>query len=126
MDLDPGGILEAVSQVSSASTSGQEELTFLNQLLSVRVAGIVTNSLQDTARATGASARQVTSALDRSTLTVKVVLENSSTWLINALKAGDETASRNALDIKDQIADLTSRLAKAAPTCRLRAARAAI
>src|ERR1035441_6973743 len=113
VELLPAKILEEISKGSSGSTAGQEELNFLNQLLSVRVAEMLTNSLRENARVTGVSANQVTSVLEHSTSTVKATLENSSEWLINALKVSNETASKNAQEIKGQISDLTANLAKA-------------
>jgi hypothetical protein len=91
MELDPTGILEAISQVSSASTSGQEELNFLNQLLSVRVAGIVTNSLQDTARAIEDQIADLTSKIAKASTDLQAASSQSShlskqlNWLTAAL-----------------------------------------
>jgi hypothetical protein len=113
VELLPATILEEISKVSLGSTAGQEEGNFLNQLLSLRVAEMVTNGLRETARVTGVSANQVTSELEHSTVTVKAVLENSSEWLVNALKVSNDTASKNAREIKNQIADLSANLAKA-------------
>jgi hypothetical protein len=45
-NLDPNGILEAISNSTLGSTHGQEELNFLKHLLSTRVAGILTQQLQ--------------------------------------------------------------------------------
>jgi hypothetical protein len=92
VELDePREIVEAISRVALGTTAGQEELNFLNQLLSVRVAGIVANSLQGTASTIGASASQITLALERTNSTVKAV----------------------AQEIEGQIADLTAKIAKA-------------
>jgi hypothetical protein len=112
-NLDLRGILEAISGASLGSTAGQEELNFLNQLLSTRVAEMLTQQLQETARVTGASASEIKVGLEHSTLIAKTVLENSSNGLINALKVSNETTSKNAREIKDQIADLSSKLARA-------------
>jgi hypothetical protein len=71
------------------------------------------NSCKETARVTGASASEIKGVLEHSTSTAKIALENSSKGLINALKVSNETTTNNAQEIKDQIADLTSKLATA-------------
>ena len=61
---------------------------------------------------------ETASVIGRSANTMKSSLENSSEWLINALKVSNETASKNAAEIKDQIADLSLNLANASTDLR--------
>jgi hypothetical protein len=56
---------------------------------------------------------QTTTSILSSADIIKASVENSSMWLTNALKASNETASKNAQEIKDQIAELSLNLAHA-------------
>jgi len=91
---------------------------YLENLLSVRTAETVNSQLSETASSIGRSAHLMKDALDHSTLVAKATLENSSGFLIAALKVNTETGSRNALEIKEQIAGLTSSLAEASTDLR--------
>jgi chromosome segregation ATPase len=56
---------------------------------------------------------ETASSIGSSANTMKSSFENSSKWLINALKVSNETASKNAQEIRDQIGELSLNLAHA-------------
>jgi hypothetical protein len=62
---------------------------------------------------TAESANRIKETLDQSTATVKGCLENSSEWVINAIKRNTEITSANAKDIEEQIAQLSKALLQA-------------
>jgi hypothetical protein len=66
-----------------------------------------------TAETIGKSANSLKDALDHSTDTVKTTLENSSKWLINALKVNTDVTAESAKEIDARIGTLTIALTQA-------------
>lgn len=93
--------------------TGDPPLRYLENLLLYRTAETVNRQLAETARVAEGSANLIKGALDHATSTAKASIENSSEFLIAALKVNTETGARNAQEIKDQISGLTVNLAEA-------------
>lgn len=75
--------------------------------------GHLAGALQVLGKTIVESAATVQKALDHSTTTTKLTIENSSEFLIATLKVSTDTAAKNASEIKDQIAALTASLSQA-------------
>jgi hypothetical protein len=103
---------------AKGSIQGLDEIRVLENLIQVRTAEMVSRQLSETAGSIGRSANLMKDALEHSTLTAKTTLENSSGFLIAALKVNTETGSKNAQEIKEQIAGLRSSLAEASTDLR--------
>jgi hypothetical protein len=86
---------------------GSPHHVYLENLLSVRTADTVNKQLAETA-----------SSIGRSANLLKITLENSSEWLINAVKVSTEVGKENAQQIGGQIAGLTAALTTASVELR--------
>jgi Trp operon repressor len=90
-----------------------DRLQIIPPFVSVRTAEMVNKQLTSTAATIYESANRIKETLDQSTATVKGCLENSSEWVINAIKRNTEITSANAKDIEEQIAQLSKALLQA-------------
>src|SRR5579859_5634920 len=80
----------------------QMQIEQIKGFLKVRTAELVNKQLTATAATVSESANHL-----------KATLENSSEWLINAIKVSTETSTKNAVEIGEQITRLTSALTTA-------------
>jgi hypothetical protein len=92
-------LLEAIE---NGAMPGSPHHEYLVKLLSVRTAEMVNRQLSETASTIGKSANLLKSTLD-----------NSSDWLINAIKVSTETGDKSAQQIGDRIAGLAAALTTA-------------
>jgi hypothetical protein len=110
--LSTEDILKRIAGVSTGGQPGIDEFNFLNNLLSARIADSLVRGLAGNTETTAKSANALRDALQHSTEIVKATLENSSAWLINALKVSTETSSKSAKEIEAQIGSLTTALSQ--------------
>lgn len=106
-------LLEELSRSSTGSTQGRDRLEVIPPFILVLTAEMVNRQLSETSGAIAASANRLTETLNHSTDTVKATLENSSEWLINALKVNTETVAARAKEIDARIGSLTVALSQA-------------
>jgi chromosome segregation ATPase len=106
-------LVEALGNTSIESSEGKNTVNFLQSLISVRTAEMVTAQLAGTAESIGRSANSIKDALDHATDAAKASLENSSQSLIAALKANTEKISDSAKDIENKVATLSNALSRA-------------
>ena len=95
-------IEQLLSVIESAAMPGSPHHQYLEHLLSVRTAEMVSKQLEETASSIGSSANLL-----------KSTLENSSNWLINAIKVSTESGAKNADQIGGQIGGLTAAITTA-------------
>jgi hypothetical protein len=95
-------IEQILQAIEGDAEPGSPHHVYLEQLLSARTAEMVNQQLVETASSIGRSANLLKSAL-----------ENSSEWLINAIKVGTETGAKNAQQISVEISQLTVALTAA-------------
>lgn len=101
-------LLDALGSASVGSVPGQDTVNFLQSLISVRTAEMISRQLAGTAESIGKSANAIREALTHAEQTGKATVENSSEWLINAIKGETETTANSAKQIGTEIAQLTS------------------
>jgi hypothetical protein len=106
-------LLEELSRGSTGSTPGRDRLEVIPPFILVRTAEMVNRQLSETSGAIATSANRLTETLNHSTDTMKATLENSSEWLINALKINTETVAGSAKEIDARIGTLTAALSQA-------------
>jgi hypothetical protein len=116
--LDLPSLLEALSKGTTGSTEGKDRLQIIPPFVLVRTAEMVDKQLASTSTTVHDSANQIKETLDHSTSIVKLCLENSSEWLINAIKVNTEITSANAKQIEERISQLTTALTGASENFR--------
>jgi hypothetical protein len=95
-------IEQIVEALEGDASPGSPHHVYLENLLSARTAEMVNKQLAQTASSIGASANLLNNTL-----------ENSSEWLVNAIKVSTEAATKNAEQIGEQITSLSAALTKA-------------
>jgi len=95
-------IEQLLAAMEIAAMPGTPHHEYLEQLLSARTAEMVNKQLAETASSIGKSANLL-----------KSTLENSSNWLINAIKVSTEAGTKNAEQIGERIGGLTAALTTA-------------
>jgi hypothetical protein len=108
-DYEIPQLLEAMQ----ANLPGTSNRQYLESLLSVKTADMVTKQLAGTADSIGRSAKMLADTIEHAAATEKATLENSSEYLIAALKVNTETGAKSAREISEQFTHLTQALTNA-------------
>lgn len=101
-------LLDALGSASTGGVESRDRFSFLQSLISVRTAEMIGRQLAGTAESIGKSANQITGVLTHAEEIGKATIENSSEWLINAIKVETDTTATSAKQIGTEIAQLTT------------------
>ncbi len=108
-------VAELLQQLAVAfgGGSGSAQFHFLQNLVYVRIAEMVSKQLAETSASISASANRIKDAVEHAEQTGKGTIENSSEWLINAIAVETKSGVESAKEITSQISLLTSALSAA-------------